>query len=452
MIHILLSGGSGTRLWPLSRLRMPKQYLPLIEGKSLYEDTLERHQGFCSDHLIVTNATQFTLAQQQAGSLPATYVLEAVGRNTAPAIAMACQTLDPESLVLVTPSDHLIRNREAYHLAVKAASELAEKGFLVTFGIEPSYPETGFGYIQAQGNVVTAFKEKPDQATAQAYLDAGGFYWNAGIFCFKAGVYMEELKKWAPDLHKAVLGVSSLTQGPDAVGCFKPSLQEMMRMTDISIDYAVLEKSEHVRVIPCNIGWSDLGSFDSLYAELEKDPEGNTLTGQPILPIRSCNNLLLHYGPQVLVTQEVENLLVVTTPDALYIGQRGHSQGLREVVREMQDLRPDLLESYDETATSWGTAKVLEQSPDTMVLTLNVQNANQGMIIIGRNQLKEHPRVQKVLEIWGNHDVSIQCYNMDDKSKTAGRVDSLENWSIEFTPPKGLSKSRFLVLLQKSGG
>jgi len=184
---------------------MPKQYLPLVHGRSLFEDTLERHQGFCSGHLIVTNANQFALAQRQAGPRTATYVLESVGRNTAPAIAMACHTLDPECIVLVTPSDHLIRDREAYRQAVEKASDLAKQGYLVTFGIEPAYPETGFGYIQAQGNIVTAFKEKPDQTTAQTYLDAGGYYWNAGIFCFRAGVYMEELKHWAPDLHKAVL-------------------------------------------------------------------------------------------------------------------------------------------------------------------------------------------------------------------------------------------------------
>ena len=449
MIHVLLSGGSGTRLWPLSRLRMPKQYLPLVHGRSLFEDTLERHQGFCSGHLIVTNATQFALAQRQAGPRPATYVLESVGRNTAPAIAMACHTLDPECIVLVTPSDHLIRDREAYRHAVEKASELAEQGFLVTFGIEPAYPETGFGYIQAQGNVVTAFKEKPDQTTAQAYLDAGGYYWNAGIFCFKAGVYLEELKHYAPDLHKAVLEASSLNQGPDPAGCFLPSLQEMMGMTDISIDYAVLERSDRVRVVPCSIGWSDLGSFDALYPELEMDSQGNTLTGQSLLPIRSHNNLLLHYGPQVLVTQEVDNLLVVTTPDALYIGQRGRSQGLREVVKEMQSLSPDLLESYAETATSWGSAKVLEQNQDSLVVTLTVNIPGQETLRLGPNELKEHPRIQKILNQWGDINVSIQCCNIENNKDLSASTQSLATWSFESNPAKKESPSRILVLLKK---
>lgn len=449
MIHILLSGGSGTRLWPLSRLRMPKQYLPLVQGSSLFEDTLERHQGFCSGHLIVTNATQFALAQRQAGPRSATYILEAVGRNTAPAIAMACHTLDPECIVLVTPSDHLIRDREAYRRAVEKASELANQGNLVTFGIEPAYPETGFGYIQAQGNVVTAFKEKPDQTTAQSYLDAGGYYWNAGIFCFKAGVYMEELKHHAPDLHQAVLEAASLDQGPDSTGCYLPTLQEMMGMTDISIDYAVLEKSDRVRVVPCSIGWSDLGSFDALYSELELDSQGNTLTGPSLLPIRSHNNLLLHYGPQVLVTQDVDNLLVVTTPDALYIGQRGQSQGLREVVKEMQSLSPELLESYPETATSWGSAKVLEQTPESLIITLTVNPAGLETLRLGPQELKEHPRIHKIMDQWGDTNVSIQCCNIENNKDLSPSNQSLATWSFESNPAKKESPSRILVLLKK---
>jgi len=320
---------------------------------------------------------------------------------------------------------------------------------LVTFGIEPAYPETGFGYIQAQGNIVTAFKEKPDLTTAQTYLDAGGYYWNAGIFCFKAGVYMEELKHWAPELHKAVLEASSLKQGPDSAGCFLPSIQEMMGMTDISIDYAVLEKSDRVRVVPCSIGWSDLGSFDALYPELEMDSQGNTLTGQSLLPIRSHNNLLLHYGPQVLVTQEVDNLLVVTTPDALYIGHRGRSQGLREVVKEMQMLSPDLLESYAETATSWGSAKVLEQNPDSLVVTLTVNLPGHDTLRLGPNELKEHPRIQKILNQWGETNVSIQCCNIDNNQDMSTSTQNLATWSIQCNPAKKESPSRILVLLKK---
>lgn len=451
MIHVLLSGGSGTRLWPLSRLRMPKQYLPLVQGKSLFEDTLERHQGICSGHLIVTNATQFALAQQQTGARSATYVLEAVGRNTAPAIAMACHTLDPECLVLVTPSDHLIRDREAYRKAVESAIELARQGNLVTFGIEPTYPETGFGYIQAQGNVVTAFKEKPDQATAQSYLNAGGYYWNAGIFCFKAGVYMEELKQMAPELYKAVLEATSLNQGPDSAGCYLPTLHEMLGMTDISIDYAVLEKSKRVRVVPCSIGWSDLGSFDALYPELEKDSQGNTLTGPSLLPIRSHNNLLLHYGPQVLVTQDVDNLLIVTTPDALYIGQRGRSQGLREVVKEMQGLRPDLLESYAETATSWGSIKILEISPESLIMTLKVNKTGQETLRLGPHELKEHPRVQDILNQWGETRVNIRCCNTLNNNSFLESSQSLDTWWIECHSDHVASPIRFLVLITKGG-
>ncbi|NBW43618.1 MAG: hypothetical protein EBR29_07380, partial [Sphingobacteriia bacterium] len=248
---------------------------------------------------------------------------------------------------------------------------------------------------------------------------------------------------------QAVLEASSLDQGPDSAGCYLPTLQEMMGMTDISIDYAVLEKSDRVRVVPCSIGWSDLGSFDALYSELELDSQGNTLTGPSLLPIRSHNNLLLHYGPQVLVTQDVDNLLVVTTPDALYIGQRGQSQGLREVVKEMQSLSPELLESYPETATSWGSAKVLEQTPESLIMTLTVNPAGQETLRLGAQELKEHPRIHKIMDQWGDTNISIQCCNIENNKDLSPSTQNLSTWSFESNPAKKESPSRILVLLKK---
>lgn len=340
MIHILMSGGSGTRLWPLSRLRMPKQYLPLVEGQSLFENTVTRHTELCSSHIVVTNASQFALAKRQMGQAETTYILESVGRNTAPAIGMACRLLPEETVVLVTPSDHLIRDVEAYHRAARQAAELAQQGYLVTFGVEPEYPETGFGYIQAEGSVVLAFKEKPDANTAASYIEQGGYYWNAGIFCFQAGVYLQELQRLAPDLHQAVMGSSSLEGRPDINQCYTPSLSEMMAMTDISIDYAVLEHSDKVRVVPCRMGWSDLGSFDALDAEFPKDDQGNTLSHSADLALESRNNLLLNFGAQRVVIQGLDEVLLVNTDDSIYLGRKGQSQGLRDVVKVLQKENP----------------------------------------------------------------------------------------------------------------
>lgn len=450
LIHLVLSGGSGTRLWPLSRLRMPKQYLPLVQGKSLFQDTLDRHRAFCTGHMVVTNTSQFALAKQQAGDLVSTYILEAVGRNTAPAIAMACRMLDPETLVLVTPSDHLIQDREAYRNAVTQAIELAQDGFLVTFGVNPEYPETGFGYIQAEGHVVLSFREKPDLPTAQAYLAEGGYYWNAGIFCFKAGVFLHELKRNAPELYQVILETESLNQGPYPEGCIQPTLEEMLKMTDISIDYAVLEKSEKVRVVPCRMGWSDLGSFDALYAELPHDNEGNTLTGQPFLPLRSSQNLLLHYGPQVLITQDIQNLLVVTTQDAIYIGPRGQSQGIREVVREMQQVQPELLVSYPQTVTSWGQVKILEQSLNSVLLSVDVQGPIHQPVTLRALDLLEHPRIDKLLKSWPEKGITLRGLNMSNSGLIAVQGSTMSDWVCRIETTSSNDEQRCLVLIQKN--
>lgn len=185
MIHILMSGGSGTRLWPLSRLRMPKQYLPLLEGQSLFENTVNRHTELCSSHIVVTNASQFALAKRQMGQAETTYILESVGRNTAPAIGMACRLLPEETVVLVTPSDHLIRDVEAYHRAARQAAELAKDGYLVTFGVEPEYPEIGFGYIKRMVPWCWPSKKNPMRAPRLRTSSRAGTTGMPGFSVFK---------------------------------------------------------------------------------------------------------------------------------------------------------------------------------------------------------------------------------------------------------------------------
>ena len=207
MINIILCGGSGTRLWPLSRTMLPKQFVRLFNNRSLFQDTVLRNQPVCSHTFVVSNNEQFFLAVDQLDQLKridghtslamtdkeAQFLLEPVGRNTAPAIALACMALDADDLVLVTTSDHLVKDQAAYEAAVLEAKALAEQNNLVTFGIKPTYPEVGFGYIEANGNDVSSFKEKPDADTAQSYIDQGNYYWNSGMFCFKAGVFLDEL-------------------------------------------------------------------------------------------------------------------------------------------------------------------------------------------------------------------------------------------------------------------
>ncbi|MDR2732095.1 MAG: mannose-1-phosphate guanylyltransferase, partial [Fibromonadaceae bacterium] len=203
MVNLILCGGAGTRLWPLSRTLLPKQFVKMFDEYSLFQRTVLVNSGFCSEQCIVSNAEQYFLAKEQlhqVGASKTSYMLEPVGRNTAPAIALACLGLPEDEVVLVSPSDHLIRNAENYSKAVARAAELANAGNLVTFGLKPTDAETGYGYIEAEGEKAKKFVEKPDLETAKKYVAAGNYYWNSGIFCFRAGVFLEELNEYAPEM------------------------------------------------------------------------------------------------------------------------------------------------------------------------------------------------------------------------------------------------------------
>ena len=205
MTNIILCGGNGTRLWPISRTLMPKQFVKLFDDKSLFQLTVERNQEVCKQQFVVSNAEQYFLAVDQLEEILSSqnkFLLEPVGRNTAPAIALACFALDAQEIVLVSPSDHLIKDQKAYTLILEKAKELAQKDNLVTFGITPKFAETGFGYIESEGNNVKAFHEKPDQLTAQSYVDDGNYYWNSGIFCFNCVFFFEQLKNYSIQIYQ----------------------------------------------------------------------------------------------------------------------------------------------------------------------------------------------------------------------------------------------------------
>jgi len=371
MTNIILCGGSGTRLWPISRTLMPKQFVKLFDDRSLFQLTVERNAKACDEQLIVSNADQYFLAVDQLEELGITkghFLLEPVGRNTAPAIALACMALDPQTVVLVTPSDHLIKDEESYLDAVKRAEELAKENFLVTFGIKPHYPETGFGYIEAErkegsGDVamdVTKFHEKPDSKTARSYIEQRNFYWNSGMFCFKAKTLLDELKNSAPEIHEAcrIAFDNSKRSGEDLI---RIQHEDMASIPEESIDYAVMEKSRRVKVIPCDIGWSDLGSFDALYEELPKDENGNTVNENHIA-LDSKDNLIIG-SDRTIATVDIENLMIVDTGDALLISRKGSSQKVKQIVGELKRRGSDLPSVHLTAHRPWGTYTVLENTP-----------------------------------------------------------------------------------------
>jgi mannose-1-phosphate guanylyltransferase len=372
MTNIILCGGSGTRLWPISRSLMPKQFVKLFDDKSLFQLTVERNSKVCDSQLIVSNTEQYFLALDQLEEMTKNdtqvsfdsssfnktkYLLEPIGRNTAPAIALACLALDSEEIVLVTPSDHLIKNETEYKKVLNIAEKLANQDNLVTFGITPSFAETGFGYIESENEYdVKAFHEKPDLDTASKYLKAGNYYWNSGMFCFKAGVFLEELKKYSSKIYESSLEAYNNTSKENSLIRIKH--EDMQNIPEDSIDYAVMEKSSKVKVVPSNINWSDVGSFDALYDELPKDENGNTLNLNHIA-IDSKNNLI--YGAErKIATIDIEDSIIVDTGDALLISKKGSSQKVKQVVKQLKEDKSELHNIHLTGHRPWGTYTVLE--------------------------------------------------------------------------------------------
>ena len=380
MTNIILCGGSGTRLWPISRTLMPKQFVKLFNDKSLFQLTVERNQKICDSTLIVSNTEQYFLALDQIESLEgkklAEYLLEPIGRNTAPAIALSCMLLDSEELVLVTPSDHLIKDEESYAEVIEEAKRLAQEDNLVTFGITPTFAEIGFGYIEANGSDVKAFHEKPNLETAQNYLEAGNYYWNSGMFCFKAGVFLEELQKYASEIYEASL---LAFQEANKENLTRISHELMMSIPEESIDYAVMEKSDRVKVVPSLIGWSDLGSFESLENEIES-------TNQLIEV--DANNNFVHSSKQVALI-DIEDLIVVDTPDALLISKKGSSQKVKEVVKKLNQQGSELTKVHTLTHRPWGTYEVL-LSTDSYKLKRIVVQPTQRLSLQKHYHRNEH--------------------------------------------------------------
>ncbi len=366
MINFILSGGSGTRLWPISRTLFPKQFVKLFDNHSLFQKTVIRNAKFSKIQFIISNQEHFFLASDQIEELNIKkglkYLLEPIGRNTAPAIALACFLLDEEDIVLITPSDHLIKNLEEYYKVVSLAKEQAMDNYIITFGIKPTSPETGYGYIEAETkekvSKVKKFHEKPDKTTAESYLKKGNFYWNSGMFCFKVKVYLEELKKYSPEIYENSKKAIENAIKQDS-NIYRIKIDDMLNIPSNSIDYAVMEKTDKAIVIPCDIGWSDMGSFESLYNELSKDSSKNAyLNTEPIL-LNSKNNLFVGEKRKIAAI-DIEDLIVVDTSDALLLVKKGSAQKVKEIVNILKEKKFSLHELHLTVHRPWGSYTILE--------------------------------------------------------------------------------------------
>ena len=358
---MILSGGSGTRLWPLSREHYPKQLLCLLGEQTLLQQTVSRLDGagnVAAPLLVCNEEHRFLIAEQlrQMGKAPADIILEPVGRNTAPALTLAALALlkrsPDDALMLVMPADHVIQNTAKFHSAVKEGSALAEKGRLVTFGIVPVAPETGYGYIRrGKGNEVEAFVEKPDAETAAQYVSSGEYLWNSGMFMMLASAWLDELNRF----HPAMLEACKLAHegGRRDADFYRVDRQAFGSCQSNSIDYAVMEETERAAVVALDAGWSDIGAWSSLWEASTRDAQGNVVQGD--VYTHATQNALLISQHRFVAAVGLDDIIVVETPDAVLVVHKNHAQDVKEVVSRLKSDKRSEYQTHRRVYRPWGS-------------------------------------------------------------------------------------------------
>lgn len=392
MYGIILAGGSGSRLWPLSRELYPKQLLKLNSEQSLLEKTFSRLLETIDENKIIsiTNAKHATDVKVQLKTLAKNPIVlaEPCAKNTAPAIAAAVKYLldnNEDDVVIVVPSDHLIKDVKAFSKTVKAGEELAKKGYIVTFGITPDSPQTGFGYIKTKkaldnGFEVEEFKEKPDLETAKKYIEAGNYYWNSGIFMFKASVFCEALEKYAKDIFEVYsqLNFSESEEIPYML---------FDKMPSISVDYAVMENAENIALVPLESDWSDLGCWEAIYDTNDKDENGNVKIGNTLA--QDCKNSLLYGSNRLVAGVGLEDTIIVETSDAILACKKDCAQDVKKVFDKLKEIKDETHKIHTTVYRPWGYYTVLNQGEGYLTKMICVSKKGQ-LSLQSHNYRSEH--------------------------------------------------------------
>ncbi len=438
LLPVIMSGGSGTRLWPASRSHCPKQFLPLVNGTSMIQDTVLRLEGLpdvlpplviCNDSHRFLVAEQLRQIDQPHGGI----ILEPVGRNTAPAVALAAMHAmrdGDDPLLLVLAADHVIQDQAVFHRAVASAQKAAETGSLITFGIVPTHAETGYGYIRARAETgggqhswpVSAFVEKPDQETAQVYVDSGDYYWNSGMFLFSASRYLEELQRFQPDSVEAC--AKALATEHSDLDFIRLDETVFAACPDDSIDYAVMEKTESARVVPLDAGWSDVGAWSALWNVTDKDAQGNVLKGDVV--VAEVENCYLSASSRLIGAVGVNNLVVVETPDAILVADKDRVQEVKQIVNQLKAKQRSEVVDQVEVYRPWGSYQSIDQGERFQVKHIRVKPGEKLSLQKHHHRAEHWIVVQGTARVTKGEDTFLVSENQSTYI-TLGEIHRLEN-------------------------
>ncbi|HXH02009.1 MAG TPA: mannose-1-phosphate guanylyltransferase/mannose-6-phosphate isomerase [Candidatus Competibacteraceae bacterium] len=446
IISVILCGGAGTRLWPVSREGHPKPFMKMADGESLLLKTYLRAAQMADggEILTVTNRDYFFMSKDELTRARlgepqmATFLLEPIGRNTAPAIALAAlhvaEKHGREAVMLVLSADHLIQDQSAFSAAVTDAASLARQGYLVTFGIVPNAPETGFGYIECgavegPGRHVLRFVEKPTLEKASEYLATGNFLWNSGMFCFQAGIMLEEMARHAPDVYGAAETCWEKLLQSAAAGdtMLEIPAESFAELPDISIDYAVMERSAKVAVVPGDFGWSDIGSWSTVSQLVQADDDNNRVMGDVILV--DSRNTFIQSEDRLVAAVGVDNLMIVDTPDALLVAHPDKAQDVKKVVARLKHNNHEAYKLHRTVVRPWGTYTVLEEGPRFKIKRIEVK-PGASLSLQMHHHRSEHWIVVSGMAKVTNGDREILVGTNESTYIPAGHKHRLENPGI----------------------